>query len=652
MKRLLLAALLTFAAGSFAAEATPQWPFDRRAPEELRKMERKVFAHYFSQFPISIDDGNPDGDYYAKGYLSPDGENGIHRPYGRFINQRPLPRLPRLVPDWHELDVYDEVRMAAETGMDGFAYNILTTTGSHWERLLTLMKQVNKYGKGFKILIMPDMTAEFSEHPERMVPALLKIAGDPSLYRDGSGKLVIAPYNAYAQPPQWWKERLAELKSHGVDVVFMPGFQGWWKYLKDYRELCWGFFDWGTSALDEQLGWRRQALRETDRYGKVFMAPVRPQDCRPRAGMAGEAHNSELFRAMWQTAIDYNAGWVQLVTWSDYSEGTEIAPSTGTRWAFYDLTAYYTSYFKTGKPPKIERDAIYWFHRRQHTDAPYDKTQQTRGPFRIVGTPHNEIELLGFLKAPGTLRITLNGKVHEQAFPAGMHSFKIPLECGRPEFSLVRDGRELIRLTGHQEIVRSNPYQDMLYYADGGTAEAPRIWTGPEKKTVAPELGKLIRQVSFPGFPLVSGKGGKPREVGFGGSFRIPDESEAVFHVRRMDVKADHGWVALFLSAATADGRSRFNLTPRTAKQTYISGSHPGTPFRVVRDNFQVEYPAIYRLRRSGGKLQFLYGNYVVAEVDEKEYGKLDRPSISISAEKPEDGGLLEFSAIELRRLP
>ena len=55
----------------------------------------------------------------------------------------------------------------------------------------------------------------------------------------------------------------------------MPGFQGWWKYLKDYRELCWGFFDWGTSALDEQLGWRRQALRETDRYGKVFVALIR-----------------------------------------------------------------------------------------------------------------------------------------------------------------------------------------------------------------------------------------------------------------------------------------------------------------------------------------------------------------------------------------
>ena len=40
---------------------------------------------------------------------------------------------------------------------------------------------------------MPDMTAEFSEHPERMVPALLKIAGDPSLYRDGSAEFPEVP---------------------------------------------------------------------------------------------------------------------------------------------------------------------------------------------------------------------------------------------------------------------------------------------------------------------------------------------------------------------------------------------------------------------------------------------------------------------------
>ena len=228
--------LCTSAQAAERQQKTLQWPFDRLPEETLRSMKKKVFAHYFSQFPISIDDRDPANDYYQKGYLHPDGENGKHRAYGHFINQRPIPRLPRRVPNWSELDRYDEVRMAAETGMDGFAYNILSTQGRHWNTLLDLIKQVKKYGRGFSILIMPDMTAEFSGHPERMVPALLKIANDPSLFRI-DGKLVIAPYNAYAQSPEWWKDRIAELKQNGVEVLFIPGFQGWWKYLKNYKDL-------------------------------------------------------------------------------------------------------------------------------------------------------------------------------------------------------------------------------------------------------------------------------------------------------------------------------------------------------------------------------------------------------------------------------
>ena len=55
-------------------------------------------------------------------------------------------------------------------------------------------------------------------------------------------------------------------------------------------------------------------------------------------------------------AIDGGADWVQLITWNDYGEHTEIAPSTGTQHAFYDLTAYYTAWFKTGAAPRIVRD--------------------------------------------------------------------------------------------------------------------------------------------------------------------------------------------------------------------------------------------------------------------------------------------------------
>lgn len=676
-----VSAALLLCASAFAAEKqqpTKQWPFDRLPEETLRSMKKKVFAHYFSQFPISIDDRDPANDYYQKGYLHPDGENGKHRAYGHFINQRPIPRLPRRVPDWAELDRYDEVRMAAETGMDGFAYNILSTQGRHWTTLLDLMKQVKKYGKGFSILIMPDMTAEFKGHPERMVPALLKIANDPSLFRI-DGKLVIAPYNAYAQSPEWWKDRIAELKQNGVDVLFIPGFQGWWKYLKNYKDLSIGFFDWGTSTLDEQVRWRRKALAETPRYGKFFMAPVRPQDCRPRAGWSGESRGSELFREMWKTAMDYDAGMVQLITWSDYSEGSEIAPSTGTRWAFYDLTAYYTSWFKTGKQPKIVRDAIYYFHRIQSVKAKHDPTKQKKA-FRVNGPKaYDEIELLGFLKAPGILRITLNGKTHEKAFPAGIHKFQIPLEEGRPEFSLVRNGKEIIKLKGNWDISNKITYSNLLYHADGGTAEAPRTWNGPKKVETKPILGKLIRKIDLPvasekirknvkpvlpsaplSEPLI-GRTAKGNWVLAGGgkgavtlafSDPLPDDSELIFYVNSLKSRPAKGWVAFFLNAGSADGKTRFGLTPRNEKQTYVSAGWPGTPFKVVRDNFEVEYPAIYRIRRADGKLSLFYGNYPVYTIEESKHGKTDRISLYIGTEKPDGAGLLEIGKIELRAVP
>ncbi len=670
--------LCTTATAAGTAQKTLQWPFDRLPEETLRAMKKKVFAHYFSQFPISIDDRDPANDYYQKGYLHPDGENGKHRAYGHFINQRPIPRLPRRVPDWAQLDRYEEVRMAAETGMDGFAYNILSTRGRHWTTLLDLMKQVKKYGRGFSILIMPDMTAEFKGHPERMVPALLKIADDPSLFRI-DGKLVIAPYNAYAQSPAWWKERIAELKQNGVDVLFIPGFQGWWKYLKDYKDLSIGFFDWGTSTLDEQIRWRRKALAETPRYGKFFMAPVRPQDCRPRAGWSGECRGSELFREMWKTAMDYDAGMVQLITWSDYSEGSEIAPSTGTRWAFYDLTAYYTSWFKTGKQPKIVRDAIYYFHRLQSVKAKHDPAKQKK-PFRVNGPKaYDEIELLGFLKEPGVLRITLNGRKHEKAFPAGIHKFRIPLEEGRPEFALLRNGKEIIKLRDNWTISNKITYSNLLYHADGGTAEAPRTWNGPIKIEVKPILGRHLRDIALPipaeklrnhakaelpAAPLAEpffGKTDKGTFVLAGGgkgslslafSEPLPDNTEMIFHVNSMKSRPAGGWVAFFLNAGSADGKTRFGLTPRTEKQTYVSASWPGTPFRVVRDNFDVEYPALYRIRRAGGKLTFLYGNYPVYSIDEKQHGKTDRISLSISTEKPAAAGVLEIGKVELRAVP
>jgi hypothetical protein len=48
---------------------------------------KKVFAHFFSPFPISIDNKAPDQDYYARNYLQPQGENGKFNKSGGYIRE-------------------------------------------------------------------------------------------------------------------------------------------------------------------------------------------------------------------------------------------------------------------------------------------------------------------------------------------------------------------------------------------------------------------------------------------------------------------------------------------------------------------------------------------------------------------------------------
>ena len=486
----MLAAIAMLAAlNCVSAASTPQWPFDQPPLEKLHKSQKKVFIHYFSPFPISIDNRQPDNDYYAKGFLSPDGENGKHKSYGGFFRERPLPRLPRKDEDWALEDMIDEVKMARELGTDGFCFDILSTEGTHWNRFMKLLEAVNKVGGDFKIVLMPDMMAQLRQHPELLVPAILKIADNPALYRLDDGRLVIAPYNAQVQTPEWWKSTIVELEAKGVKVAFVPLFQGYWKYVDKYADISYGFSDWGVGTFDAESTGRRPGLKAFDRHGLKFMSPVRPQDFRPKNSHGSESRNSALFREMWETAMEPNVEWVQIITWNDYSEASEIAPSTGIRHTFYDLSAYYTAWFKSGKQPEIVRDAIYYFYRIQPSDAKVDLTLQ-KVKFNMIGKPYNEIELLAFLKQAGILEISIGGKTFTKDCPAGINSFSVPTVNGRPEFKLIRNGKTVMAKTGAWEISDNVVYENLLVHGDGGTAEVVRTYDAPRKMPdPEPKLG-------------------------------------------------------------------------------------------------------------------------------------------------------------------
>ncbi len=457
--------------------STPQWAFDRPELSVLHESKHKVFAHYFSPFPVSIDNKDPEKDYYEWGYLSVGGEGGKHRSYGGYLRQRPLPRPPRPEEDWRLLDMMHEVELASQAGLDGFCFDILAVgeKSVHWQRLKLLLEAAKRVDPEFRIMLMPDMMAQFRGRPDTLVPAILAIADDPSLYRLDDGRLVISPFNSQMQKPEWWQEQFDALAEKGVKVAFVPVFQAWWKYADAYAPVSYGFSDWGAGTAEElQFPPRSESPKLAHERDKVWLAPVRPQDFRPKSRMAFEAHNTALFRRMWDVAIEGQADWVQLITWNDYSEASEIAPSTCTQYMFYDLTAYYTTWFKLGQPPEIKRDALYYSYRVQRTDATPDPEKQSK-PVGVRGKQaYNEIELLALLTAPGTLEIVIGDTVARQEVEAGLQTLRVPLQSGTPVFRLLRDGKPVMEVTGKWGIDASDNvvYQNLLYHAGGGTQDA------------------------------------------------------------------------------------------------------------------------------------------------------------------------------------
>ena len=110
-------------------------------------------------------------------------------------------------------------------------------------------------------------------------------------------------------------------------------------------------------------------------YGKIFMMPVDPQQFRPRDFAFTEAGNSGAFRNAWSSAIQGDSDWIQLVTWNDYSESSQVAPYTdatlrrdiGT--GYYDLNGYYAAWFLTQQQPTVTHDVLYYFYRKELTTA-------------------------------------------------------------------------------------------------------------------------------------------------------------------------------------------------------------------------------------------------------------------------------------------
>ncbi len=468
-------------AGDVTAPRQRWWSFKPDLKDADPK--RKVFAYYFPPFSAYGHDEDPalGWSYWQWNNLA-EGLDPRRRDAGCKMQYIALPRVPLLeIHDKKAVKAYEmaeEVRFGMMMGMDGFItdLNHNKAGGWGWFNMMSMYlmdaaaKTDGKFGIIPAIYSYPSKSGVNGEADEGNDPKLhaqnpitLDALKHPGVYKTENGNPLISMWLTERHSPQWWTDVLDELKKQGVPTELFTQFNSMGR-VKDFSSIAYGMGHWGPRA-PTPYGWYEAARSHT----KVLAYPIVAQDARTRGAHLIEAQNSRTIRKLWTDAINMNVDWAVINTWTDYSEQAQM-PSTVIGYGLYDLNAYYTQWFKTKKQPQIIRDVLYYSHRRQHTDAP--QLHGVRWKFgkdmNVNSSPEmNQIELLAFLKSPGTLVVKIDDKVYRQKSDGGITSFMVPLPKDKrfvPYFAVERDGRETLGDFGRYTIFEKVDFPNLLYH--------------------------------------------------------------------------------------------------------------------------------------------------------------------------------------------
>jgi hypothetical protein len=434
-------------------------PFAQPPLPALQASDRLVVAHWH-QFPISREKVGAEADSYARA-LERDNST-------MSIRLRPLGRPARPEADWALADAFVDIRWAQAIGVDAFLFNVATDMKNRWAwpAYTRFLQAAAQLGTGFKIAPNIDCVSPGSGRGmAETILTRLEQAGQrasPSQLRV-NGKFVVGSFYANNCGVPYWREFKAAMKAGGLDPFLVCVMLGG-AYRAEFDPVCDAWSDWGRRDP-----WSAASSDYASRYagakGEPVMAAISHGDIRyGRAGnIAYEQKGSQTLRINWEEAITTGADWAQLNTWNDIGEHAAFYPNTAQQFAVYDLSAYYIAWFKTGAPPPITRDGLYYFHRIARVPP---------APQLRFGSWANEVEAVAFLTAPATVEIVTDAGTSRSDFPAGVHVLSAPLPAsGKPRFRIVRNGA-IVAEVGSAFAIRPMPERNDVVYRSGGSLRA------------------------------------------------------------------------------------------------------------------------------------------------------------------------------------
>jgi hypothetical protein len=360
----------------------------------------------------------------------------------------------------------------------------------HYKKRSQLIYQAAKeLGTDFKLFISADyatgltsdetrdMVESFRSHPNQF-----RYKGKPLLSTFGGGRaqteFVRKEFQgdrAICYVPFYYPQPAAEMpKQAQVDQVF-----------RDHSDID-GFFHFGAAGSPAQITESNHLLAQKWLgAGKLFMASVTPY----YRGLGGNyrVYDSRGFEGLaqqWEGAIRDKATWVEIVTWNDWGEASYVAPFGApfqtrhwdNHWgpmlshaAYLGASRYYIDWYKTGQPPKISEDAVYYFYRPHPKSLPGMKKPggQDRTAARPGGADKlaDELFVTLFLTAPAQFAIHSGAVVKSFDVPAGVQHLSLPFAAGQQRFVLTRGGETVIDKVGEHEISATDAWGNFNMFA-------------------------------------------------------------------------------------------------------------------------------------------------------------------------------------------
>lgn len=447
-----------------------------KMPANILNRKRKAFAHYFGHYPRSIDNADKrSNSYYVRQYLNPNGENKKHAAYGGWLRNAPIFRRRDPSSSWKLNDCAWEIRTAMAAGIDGFFVDIMGPSGGSWNRYINLRDAAHRLDSGFKVVPMLDGNGATVRSGDAALAAnrVAQFAHRKSSYYLPDGRYLLSCFKIEAQSSRWWAEVFRALKrNHGLDAAFIGvalNFSSLRRYNTELSSRWYlGEGRWSYGADPGIIRAKSNEVAASHRRGAIAMSPIIGQNSRPYSGTYDEALNTKATRTSWRKAIKEKADYVQLVTWNDFSECSEIVPSEAKGYAALDLNSWYLVKWKTGRFPKIRRDAIIISHRSSFVKARPSGPQRRLMTQKVAGRgtsrPRDIVEAVTFLVAPAKVTLQVGRRRYSYVAPRGAHVRRVPLGVGKISGRVARGKSVTASVRSTVTVVRRPTRDDKQYY--------------------------------------------------------------------------------------------------------------------------------------------------------------------------------------------